>query len=75
MKETNSVDKICETSWLFFKDGNGFISVDRLSHEMTNLGMKLTEEEVDEMIRVLRCPNIYLFTKKHADMLFSPNKI
>ena len=43
MKETNSEDKIPETFQLFCKDGNSFISADRLRHEMTNLGMKLTQ--------------------------------
>ena len=33
------------------KDGNGFISAAELRHIMTNLGEKLTDEEVDEMIR------------------------
>ena len=32
-------------------DGNGFISAAELRHIMTNLGEKLTDEEVDEMIR------------------------
>merc|ERR1711935_459948 len=36
---------------LFDKDGNGFISAAELRHVMTNLGEKLTDEEVDEMIR------------------------
>ena len=38
---------------MFFllKDGNGFISAQELRHVMTNLGEKLTDEEVDEMIR------------------------
>ena len=35
----------------FDKDGNGFISAAELRHIMTNLGEKLTDEEVDEMIR------------------------
>ena len=35
----------------FDKDGNGFISAAELRHVMTNLGEKLTDEEVDEMIR------------------------
>ena len=35
----------------FFQDGNGFISAAELRHVMTNLGEKLTDEEVDEMIR------------------------
>ena len=33
------------------QDGNGFISAAELRHVMTNLGEKLTDEEVDEMIR------------------------
>merc|ERR1712003_534391 len=33
------------------KDNNGFISAAELRHVMTNLGEKLTDEEVDEMIR------------------------
>lgn len=36
---------------VFDKDGNGFISAQELRHIMTNLGEKLTDEEVDEMIR------------------------
>ena len=36
---------------MFDKDGNGFISAAELRHIMTNLGEKLTDEEVDEMIR------------------------
>jgi len=33
------------------KDGNGYISAAELRHVMTNLGEKLTDNEVDEMIR------------------------
>jgi calmodulin len=36
---------------VFDKDGNGTISAAELRHVMTNLGEKLTDEEVDEMIR------------------------
>ncbi len=34
-----------------WQDGNGYISAAELRHVMTNLGEKLTDEEVDEMIR------------------------
>lgn len=34
-----------------YQDGNGYISAAELRHVMTNLGEKLTDEEVDEMIR------------------------
>ena len=37
--------------FLSLQDGNGFISAAELRHVMTNLGEKLTDEEVDEMIR------------------------
>lgn len=33
------------------RDGNGFISASEIKHVMTNLGEKLTEEEVDEMLK------------------------
>jgi hypothetical protein len=36
---------------VFDKDDNGFISAAELRHVMTNLGEKLTDDEVDEMIR------------------------
>lgn len=36
---------------MFDKDGNGFISGSELRHVMTTLGEKLTDDEVDEMIR------------------------
>ena len=36
---------------MFDKDGNGFISASELRQVMANLGEKLTDEEVDEMIR------------------------
>ena len=39
------------TDWCNFQDGNGYISAAELRHVMTNLGEKLTDEEVDEMIR------------------------
>ncbi|XP_055956993.1 calmodulin [Patella vulgata] len=36
---------------IFDKDGNGFINAAELRHVLCNLGEKLTDEEVDEMIR------------------------
>ena len=36
---------------MFDKDGDGYIDAMELRHLLTNLGEKLTEEEVDEMIR------------------------
>eukprot|EP00961_Rhodomonas_salina_P064921 873499-Rhodomonas_salina.3 len=64
MKDTDSEEEILEarefsdkpptramSCQVFDKDGNGFISAAELRHVMTNLGEKLTDEEVDEMIR------------------------
>jgi len=62
MKDTDSEEEIREAFRVFVcfwnkspstfdKDGNGFISAAELRHVMTNLGEKLTDEEVDEMIR------------------------
>ena len=51
MKDTDSEEELREAFKVFDKDGNGFISAAELRHVMTNLGEKLTDEEVDEMIR------------------------
>ena len=51
MKDTDSEEELKEAFKVFDKDGNGFISASELRHVMTNLGEKLTDEEVDEMIR------------------------
>lgn len=51
MKDTDSQEEIQEAFKVFDKDGNGYISAAELRHVMTSLGEKLTEEEVDEMIR------------------------
>ena len=47
----NDAEEIKEAFKVFDKDGNGYISAAELRHIMTNLGEKLTDEEVDEMIR------------------------
>lgn len=51
MKETDTEEEIKEAFKVFDRDGNGFISAAELRHVMTNLGEKLSDEEVDEMVR------------------------
>ena len=46
MKDTDSEEELKEAFRVFDKDGNGFISAAELRHIMTNLGEKLTDEEV-----------------------------
>ncbi|KAK2162498.1 hypothetical protein LSH36_97g02025 [Paralvinella palmiformis] len=51
MKDTDSEEELREAFRVFDKDGNGYISAAELRHVMTNLGEKLTDDEVDEMIK------------------------
>lgn len=51
MKETDTEEEIKEAFKVFDRDDNGFISAAELRHVMTNLGEKLSDEEVDEMVR------------------------
>ncbi|XP_053112231.1 calmodulin-like protein 3 [Hemicordylus capensis] len=50
-RDMDSEEEIREAFRVFDKDGNGYISAAELRHVMTNLGEKLTNEEVDEMIK------------------------
>ncbi|KAG9151650.1 hypothetical protein Leryth_001965 [Lithospermum erythrorhizon] len=51
MKDSDSEEELREAFKVFDKDQNGFISAAELRHVMTNLGEKLSDVEVDEMIR------------------------
>ena len=51
MTAATEEDELREALRVFDQDQNGFISAAELRHVMTNLGEKLTDEEVDEMIR------------------------
>ena len=51
MKDTDTEEELVDAFRVFDRDGNGLISAAELWHVMTNLGEKLTDEEVDEMIK------------------------
>lgn len=51
MKDTDSEEEIREAFKVFDRDNNGYISSAELRHVMTSIGEKLTDDEVDEMIR------------------------
>ena len=51
MKDTDSEEEIREAFKVFDRDNNGFISAAELRHVMTSIGERLTDDEVDEMIR------------------------
>ncbi len=50
-KENDIEDEVINAFKVFDKDGQGQISCQELYHIMTTLGDKLTEEEVEEMLR------------------------
>ncbi|KAI8514255.1 PREDICTED: calmodulin-like [Branchiostoma belcheri] len=51
MKQMHQEEELRDSFKLFDKDGNGSISAAELRQVMANLGEKLTDEEVDAMIR------------------------
>ena len=50
-KEGDAEEDMREAFNVFDKDGNGFISANELRQVMLSLGEKLTDQEVQEMIR------------------------
>ena len=50
MKETNQEEELKQRFKLFDKDGNGLIDMDELRDVMQQLGEKLSEEDIEEMI-------------------------
>lgn len=50
-KGRDSQEELREAFKVFDKDGNGYISAAELRHVMTSLGEKLTDEEVDAMMK------------------------
>ncbi|KAM7462880.1 hypothetical protein LguiA_031001 [Lonicera macranthoides] len=50
MKDNDVEEELKEAFKVFDKDQNGYISANELRHVMINLGEKLTDEEVEQMI-------------------------
>ncbi|KAF3325281.1 calmodulin-like protein 11 [Carex littledalei] len=51
LKENDSEEELKEAFKVFDKDQNGYISACELRNVMINLGEKLTDEEVEQMIK------------------------
>ncbi|KAK8661438.1 hypothetical protein V6N13_091042 [Hibiscus sabdariffa] len=51
MKETDAEEELKEAFKVFDNDQNGYISANELRYVMINLGEKLTDEEVEQMIK------------------------
>ena len=50
-KNSDTEEELLEAFKVFDRDGNGLIDAAELKYVLTNLGEKLTDEEVDEMLR------------------------
>lgn len=50
MKDTDCEEELVDAFRVFDRDGSGLINADELRHVMTNLGEKLTDEELAEML-------------------------
>ncbi|CAL1268506.1 unnamed protein product [Larinioides sclopetarius] len=51
LQESDSETELHEAFRVFDKNGDGFISPGELRQVMTNLGEKLSDEEVEDMIK------------------------
>ena len=51
MKENNNKEEIRETFKAFDKEDTGYINAKELKMVMTNLGLKVTNEEIQEMMK------------------------
>ncbi|CAG9865191.1 unnamed protein product [Phyllotreta striolata] len=51
LKSTDNSEELREAFRVFDKDGNGFILASELRYVMTHMGEKLSEDEVNDMLR------------------------
>ena len=52
-REPGEPDEYCRGFQVFDKDMTGFIGVGQLKYILTNLGEKMTEDEVDELLKAV----------------------
>ena len=57
MKENNNKEEIRETFKAFDKEDTGYINAKELKMVMTNLGLKVTNEEIQEMMKFANLDN------------------
>ncbi|XP_045798394.1 neo-calmodulin-like isoform X2 [Trifolium pratense] len=69
MKETEAEDELKEAFWVFDKDKDGYISPNELRSVLRIIGEKVTEEELEQMIKTadldgigVRIATLHLFT-------------
>jgi calmodulin len=60
-KNITTEDHLKDAFNLFDQDGDGFIDTTDLREIMTNLGEKITDEDIDEMIREADIGRSYFF--------------
>lgn len=51
MRDAGAEDEMREAFQVFDQDQNGFISLDEFRHVMVNLGERLSDQELSEMLR------------------------
>jgi metallopeptidase MepB len=52
-RDPGEPDEYCRGFQVFDKDMTGFIGVGQLKYVLTNLGEKMTDEEVDELLKAV----------------------
>lgn len=55
---------------MFDKEGNGFIGVGELRYVLTQLGEKMTDEEVDELLKGVQVGRFVGKSSRQLDLIF-----
>ena len=64
MKETNTEEELLESLKVFDKNGDGYVSLRELKYLITQMGEKMSEDEIEAMCKVGKIIN-----SKHATYL------